>query len=64
MCFQQLSDVKIWGWDTPGQSITVKPSWTGSSKNLTDNDGNWLVTIKTPKAGGQTKLRSQGRLSI
>lgn len=60
MCLQQLSDVKIWGWDTPGQSITVKPSWTGSSKTVTDNDGNWLVTVKTPEAGGSYKIRVTG----
>lgn len=60
MCLQQSSDVKIWGWDTPGQSITVKPSWTGSSKTVTDNDGNWLVTIRTPEAGGSYKIKITG----
>jgi len=44
----------------PGQAITVKPSWTGSSKTVTDNDGNWLVTIKTPEAGGSYKIRVTG----
>jgi hypothetical protein len=51
MCLQQSADVEIWGWDTPGQKVIVNPSWGKLSKIITDEEGNWLIRIKTPKAG-------------
>ncbi len=60
MCLQQLTEVKIWGWDNPGQPISVEPSWTEPEKTETDNKGNWLVTIKTPEAGGPHKIKING----
>ena len=51
MCLQQSAEVKIWGWDNPGQVVTVKPSWTKAVKAETDAEGRWLVKILTPKAG-------------
>jgi hypothetical protein len=60
MCLQQSSDVKIWGWDNPGQSVTVKPSWTKAVKTETNEDGKWLVTIATPKAGNTGNIKVSG----
>ena len=60
MCLQQMTEVKIWGWDNPGQPVTVNPSWSRPVKTETDNTGNWLVTIKTPKAGGIHKIKVSG----
>lgn len=60
MCLQQSSDVKIWGWDNPGQSITVKPSWTKSVKTKTAEDGKWMVKIATPKSGKTGTIKVAG----
>lgn len=51
MCLQQSTEVKIWGWDTPGQKVVVNPSWGKQLQTITDKEGNWLIHIKTPKAG-------------
>jgi hypothetical protein len=60
MCLQQLSEVKVWGWDNPGQSVTVKPSWTKAVKTETSEDGKWLVKIATPKAGKTGTIKVTG----
>jgi hypothetical protein len=60
MCLQQSAEVKIWGWDNPGQSVTVKPSWTKAVKTETNEDGKWLVKIGTPKAGKTGSIKVTG----
>ncbi len=60
MCLQQSAEVKIWGWDNPGQSITVNPSWTKAVKTDTNEDGKWLVKIVTPKAGKTGTMKVTG----
>ena len=60
MLLQQSTDVKIWGWDTPGQSVIVNPSWTKSVKTTTSKDGKWQVIVATPKAGKTGKLKING----
>ena len=64
MCLQQSSDVKIWGWDTPGQSIIVNPSWTKSVKTITNKDGKWQLLVSTPKAGKTGKLKVSGSTKL
>lgn len=51
MCLQQSAQVKIWGWDNPGQKVAVNPSWTKAVKTQTNENGKWKVIITTPKAG-------------
>ena len=60
MCLQQSSDVKIWGWDNPGQTIIVKPSWTKAEKTETSKAGKWFVTTSTPKAGKTGTIKVTG----
>ena len=60
MLLQQSTDVKIWGWDTPGQSIIVNPSWTKSVKTITNKEGKWQLLVSTPKAGKTGKLKITG----
>ncbi len=60
MCLQQTAEVKIWGWDNPGQTVTVKPSWGKAVKTETNNQGKWLVRITTPKAGKTGTLKITG----
>lgn len=60
MCLQQSAEIKIWGWDNPGQTVSIKPSWTKTVKTKTSEDGKWLVNITTPKAGKTGILKITG----
>ena len=60
MCLQQSADVKIWGWDKPGQKVVVNPSWGKQSQTITDENGNWLIRITTPKAGKTGNIKVSG----
>ncbi|MBU3011318.1 sialate O-acetylesterase [Polaribacter vadi] len=66
MLLQQSSEVKIWGWDNPGQNIIVNPSWSKSIKTITDESGKWELFVSTPKAGkiGKMKISGSTKLSI
>ena len=55
MVLQQKSSATLWGWADPGEKISIKASWQmffGKKTTKADKDGNWKVSIKTPKAGG------------
>ena len=53
MVLQQNSTVKLWGWASAGEKITVTASWNKSTvKTMADNEGRWMLRIKTAKAGG------------
>jgi sialate O-acetylesterase len=41
----------VWGWDTPGQKVTVTLAGRSASA-LADADGKWKVELSLPKAGG------------
>lgn len=49
---QQSSDVLLWGWDTPGENVTVIPSWDGKRYQATADlsTGRWNVRVSTPPA--------------
>ncbi|UMB52603.1 sialate O-acetylesterase [Lutibacter sp. A64] len=64
MLLQQATDVKIWGWDTPGQSVIVNPSWTKSVKTTTNESGKWQLLISTPKAGKKGSLKISGSTKL
>ncbi|WP_373941816.1 hypothetical protein OEG92_20225 [Polaribacter sejongensis] len=64
MLLQQSADVKIWGWDAPGQSIVVNPSWTKSVKTTTNKEGKWQVLVSTPKAAKTGKLKITGSTKL
>jgi sialate O-acetylesterase len=52
MVLQQSTTVKLWGKSTAGK-VTVAPSWTRNKYTAsTDKDGKWIVSVKTPAAGG------------
>lgn len=54
MVLQQSSDVNIWGWAEPGEKVNVKASWQwilGKTVRA-DKDGHWIMSLRTPKAGG------------
>ena len=50
MVLQQQSKVKIWGWSKPDAAIKVTSSWGVQQAGKADNEGNWVITITTPKA--------------
>ena len=51
MVIQQQSDVRLWGWDKAGETVTVRTSWDNATATVkTGKDGKWLLTVKAPKA--------------
>lgn len=51
MVIQQDTEVRLWGWDTPGKTVRVSPSWTKTvSTARTGSDGTWMVKVRSPKA--------------
>jgi sialate O-acetylesterase len=50
MVLQQQSKVKIWGWSKPDATIKVTSSWGAQQTGKADKEGNWVVTVNTPKA--------------
>ena len=48
MVLQRNTSVKIWGWATPEEKITIKASWISETlKVTTPGNGRWEITIKT-----------------
>lgn len=65
MVLQQRSQVALWGWASPGETIIITPGW--SSKKITATtgaDGKWMATVATSKAGGPYTLEFSGSNSI
>jgi len=53
MVLQQQTDVKLWGRATPNRKVKVHTTWSSESYNVkSDTNGDWLLAIKTPVAGG------------
>jgi sialate O-acetylesterase len=50
---QQNSEVKLWGWCSPAEKITIKTNWDTISYHTTgESSAKWFLKIKTPSAGG------------
>ena len=65
MVLQQNSDVKIWGWCDPSEKIKVSSAWDTATCNTIGNpDGKWMISIKTPGAGGPYTLTINGHNKI
>lgn len=65
MVLQQKSDVRIWGWADPGEKVDVTPGWEGKPASaVADEDGKWLVRIRTPESGGPHTLVVKGKNTI
>lgn len=53
MVLQQKSFTKIWGWAEPAQAVKITTSWNEKTySTVTDQQGNWQVSVSTGKAGG------------
>jgi sialate O-acetylesterase len=65
MVLQQNNDEKIWGWCDPGEKIKISSGWDTASYSIIGNpDGKWIVSIKTPAAGGPYTLTINGNNKI
>jgi len=57
MVLQQQSDVNIWGKTDSGKKVKVRTSWDGKSYvAVPDAEGNWIVKVHTPVAGGPYEI--------
>ena len=51
MVLQRDTDLKIWGWAAPGESVTIE--FTGKQYTSTaDSSGEWIVVLPPIQAGG------------
>lgn len=54
MVLQQDTEVKLWGWASPSEKITITTDWLPKPITIfSDEDGNWKTTIKTLKVDHQ-----------
>ena len=51
MVLQRDIPIRIWGFGSPGEEVTVKFDGE-TAKAATDDDGKWLVIFSPKKAGG------------
>ncbi len=57
MVLQQLEEVQLWGTYTPNEDVSVSASWGTTEDTTADIDGNWVVALKTEKAGGPYDIK-------
>ena len=51
MVLQRDTDIKIWGWATPGEPVSLQ--FAGNSyETRSDDSGKWLITLPPKQAGG------------
>lgn len=51
MVVQSNTDVRLWGWASPGKTVNVSTSWGSTPCSAkADKDGAWEVRVRTPKA--------------
>lgn len=53
MVLQQQTDARIWGWATPGSTITARGSWMPGQEAVTATagaDSVWVLALPTPAA--------------
>ena len=52
MVLQQNAEAAVWGYASPGATITVTPTWDGKAYLAkADARGHWTAYLKTPQAG-------------
>jgi sialate O-acetylesterase len=61
MVLQRNAAVKIWGWGSSGEEITVTTGWDNAKYTVkTDKYAMWNITVNTPGAGGPYTLNVKG----
>ncbi len=58
MVLQRNFEAPVWGWAKPGTEISVSGTWSRMPARTTvaDEDGKWMVKLKTTDAGGPYQL--------
>lgn len=63
MVLQRDTELKFWGWDSPGQNVSI--SFSGIEEiTTTNNDGYWQVYLPKQDAGGPHQIEVRGSESI
>ncbi|MDR3715154.1 MAG: sialate O-acetylesterase [Puia sp.] len=58
MVLQQQSTARLWGWCEPAEMIYITTSWNHRIDSVKGTrDGNWLLSVPTPAAGGPYTIR-------
>ena len=62
LVLQQNSDVAIWGWAGPGETLKIVASWNTKDtiRVKVDNFSKWTTSIKTIAAGGPYSIKISG----
>lgn len=60
MVLQRNAPLNIWGWASPGETVTVSINGLSAS-GVADDKGKWLVTLNAIDAGGPYSLVIKGR---
>jgi sialate O-acetylesterase len=61
MVLQQQSSARLWGWSEPEEKIYITTSWNNRTDSVKGTrDGNWMVAVPTPAAGGPYTIRIRG----
>ncbi len=65
MVLQRGGKVPIWGWADPGEEIRVQVSWRSGERRVTPGqDGKWMLSLDSPKAGGPYEMTLTGKNTI
>lgn len=58
MVLQQNASIKLWGWASPGEEVTITSSWSNELVTVvTGEDGKWSIYIQTPECRRNQSLR-------
>lgn len=63
MVLQRDKPNRLWGWTTPGDTVTVEID-RHQAKTTAGADGKWIVTVEVPPAGGPYRLKVSGSQDI
>ncbi len=65
MVLQQQTEVKLWGWAEPDEKIKISVSWQKQKlKTRANQQGAWMVKVRTREAGGPYKIKIRGKNTI
>ncbi len=65
MVLKQKSSTPLWGTEIPRTQVTVETSWNNKKyTTTTDEQGNWMLSVQTPQAGGPYVIRFSGTNKI
>ncbi|MDB5010050.1 MAG: sialate O-acetylesterase, partial [Mucilaginibacter sp.] len=63
MVLQRDTKLKIWGWASPGERVTIAFN-EKKSNTVTSPDGKWLIILPAMKAGGPFTMTIKGNNQI